>query len=335
MKSFPMFVRMSGREVIIIGGAEQAAQKTRLMLKTEAKIVVFAATLEPELEALAIAGEITHQTGAPSRQSLRDAALVFVASGNAEADKAAHGRAKSAGALVNVVDQPALCDVTTPSIVDRDPVVIAIGTEGNAPVLGRALKTQIEEMLDIRLGGYAALAGRLRTALAASMPADQRRQFWQWAFHGAPWQAHKRGAERAAAKMLKAAIAAGQVPGAAGDGALCVIGAGPGPRDLLPLRAVERLQNADVIYCDRAVSADMLELARRDAKRVFLKGSDWPAARTGEMIMAQARKGLRVVWLVPGAGSCPANLGPDAVEFIPGIAEQTAASQPILASKVS
>lgn len=331
MKSFPMFVRMVGREVLIIGGGEQAAQKTRLMLKTEAKIVVFAEALEPELAALASEGRIDHQGGAPSLQALRDAALVFVASGCADADLAAHGRAKSAGALVNVVDQPALCDVTTPSIVDRDPVVIAIGTEGNAPVLGRALKTQIEEMLDIRLGGYAALAGRLRGALAAAMPADQRRQFWQWAFHGAPWQAHKRGAERAAAKMLKAAIAAGEVPGDAGNGALCVIGAGPGARDLLTLRAVERLQNADVIYCDRAVPADVLELARRDAKRVFLKGSDWPVARTGEMISAQAAKGLRVVWLVPGVGSCPVGLG----EFIPGIAETLPVAQPILASKVS
>ena len=97
---------------------------------------------------------------------------------------------------MNVVDQPALCDATTPSIVDRDPVVVAIGTEGTAPVLGRAIKTQIEQTLDPRLGAYASLAGRLRDAVAAKVAKENRREFWRWAFHDAPWLAFKRGAER-------------------------------------------------------------------------------------------------------------------------------------------
>lgn len=99
---------------------------------------------------------------------------------------------------MNVVDRPELCDLTTPSIVDRDPVVVAIGTEGNAPVLGRRIKTQIEQMLDPNLGRFAAAAGRLRGMVARHVPQSQRRAFWREVFAGPIWQTFKRGSEREA-----------------------------------------------------------------------------------------------------------------------------------------
>ncbi len=303
MRSFPMFFRTSGRRVVIAGGGEQAAQKARLILKTDARIVLVAPALEPELAGLVADGRAEHRTGAITPDSFADAALVFIATGSPVADVALHALAKRAGATVNVVDRPALCDVTTPSIVDRDPVVVAIGTEGTAPVLGRSIKTQVEQMLDPRLGSFAALAGRLRDAVAERVPEARRRAFWRWALTETPWRTFRRGGEREAARLMKQAIADGG-PKEGGQGQIALVGAGPGARDLLTLRAVERLQEADVVFYDRLVDPAALELARRDAERVHVGKTvgahAWPQERISALIVAEARKGRRVVRLKSG-----------------------------------
>ncbi|MEY1556275.1 siroheme synthase CysG [Yoonia sp. R2331] len=304
MKSFPMFFRTTGRRVVIVGGGEQAAQKSRLLLKTDAQLVLVAATLEDELADLVAAGRAL-QVKTLDASVFTDAAMVFVGTGCPGFDAAAHALAKAAGCPVNVVDQPALCDITTPAIVDRDPIVVAIGSEGTAPVLTRQIKTQLERSLPQNLGGLAALAGRLRPAVARRVPQGQRRAFWAWVFKGAPRTDWTRGAERAAAGAIKDAIKARRAPDTASDmGHIALVGAGPGARDLLTLRAVERLQEADVIFYDRLVDAEVLELARRDAERVFVGkhvgAHQWPQDRINQMIVAAARKGARVVRLKSG-----------------------------------
>lgn len=339
MKSFPMFIRTSGRRVIIVGGGEQAAQKTRLILKTDAQIVLAAPELDLELAGLVAEGRAVHHAARIDEAFFKGSALVFVATGCAGADAAVHAIAKAADAVVNVVDRPELCDATTPSIVDRDPVVVAIGTEGTAPVLGRTIKTRIETLLSPRLGGLAALAGRLRGAVAEQLPENGRRAFWAWVFGGAPAALHNQGAEAEAAEQIKAAIANRQVPPGAGEGHIALVGAGPGARDLLTLRAVERLQEADVIYYDRLVDPDVLELARRDAERVFV-GKEvgahaWPQERITSVIVSEARKGRRVVRLKSGDPSIfgrateemkAAEAAGIPVEIVPGITAATAAA---------
>ena len=124
MKSFPMFLTMAERRVVIVGGDEQAAQKSRLILKTEAEIVLAAPELEPELAALVADGRASHYDGPITPDLFRGAALVFIGSGCPGIDASIHAIAKEAGVVVNVVDQPHLCDATTPSLVDRDPVVV-------------------------------------------------------------------------------------------------------------------------------------------------------------------------------------------------------------------
>ncbi len=156
MKTFPMFLQMAGRRVVIMGGGEQAAQKARLILKTEATVEIWSATFDAELSDLAASGRVTLHDGPITPHSFSDTALAFIATGCPGADMALHVLAKEGGAIVNVVDQPQLCDAITPSIVDRDPVVVAIGTEGTAPVLARQIKTKVEEMLEPRLGDFAA-----------------------------------------------------------------------------------------------------------------------------------------------------------------------------------
>ena len=338
MKSFPMFIRTTGRRVVIIGGGEQAAQKTRLILKTDAQIVLVAPQLDDELTAVVDQGRATHYTG-PITPAVFDAAMAFVATGCPATDACIHALAVSARCPVNVVDQPHLCDMTTPSIVDRDPVVVAIGTEGTAPVLARQIKTQIEQSLPINLGGLAALAGRLRGGVAARVPRPKRRAFWAWVFSGTARETWTRGAEREAAEAIKTAIAQGGAPRDNAEGSITLVGAGPGARDLLTLRAVQRLQEADVVFYDRLVDADVLELARRDAERVFVGkhvgAHAWPQDRINDVIVAQARKGLRVVRLKSGDPSIFGRAGEElesaraagiTVEIVPGVTAASAAA---------
>ncbi len=341
MKTFPMFLRMDGRRVLILGGGEQAAQKARLMLKTEAEIVVVSPELEPELAGLAAAGRILHWTALPA-DAFERVALVFAASGCRGADAAHAALARAAGVVVNAVDMPDLCEAFTPSLVDRDPVVVAIGTEGTAPVLARQIKTRVEEMLEPRLGDLAAFAGRMRDAVAMGVAQPRRRAFWRWVFDGKPRAMHARGAEAHAYAAIKDAVSAGAAPDAKDSGFVSLVGAGPGAGDLVTLRAVKRLQEADIILYDRLVGAEVLELARRDAERVCVGKAPgdaalperWSQDRINRLIVAEAREGKRVVRLKCGdpgifargaeeAEAC-AKAGID-WEIVPGITAASAA----------
>lgn len=303
MKTFPMFLQMAGRRIVIIGGGEQAAQKTRLILKTEASVEIWAPALDPELSGLAAEARITHQTGPITPNTFSDTALVFIASGCPGIDMALHALAKAGGATVNVVDQPQLCDAITPSIVDRDPVVVAIGTEGTAPVLARQIKTKLEEALEPRLGDLAALAGRMRGAAAARLGPRARRDLWRWVFNDRPRQLFTSGAERDAAKLIKTAIETGEFVATKG-GSVSLVGAGPGAKDLITLRGVQRLQEADVIYYDRLLDPEILELARRDAERIYVGKApgchSWPQEKITQTLVAAAKRGKRVVRLKCG-----------------------------------
>jgi uroporphyrin-III C-methyltransferase/precorrin-2 dehydrogenase/sirohydrochlorin ferrochelatase len=302
MQTFPMFLTMTGRTVIIAGGGEQAAQKARLIVRTTADIVLLTNEPDPELAGLAAAGRLRVVTD-PAAADWQAAALVFIATGCPGLDAALQAYAKARGAaVVNVVDSPALCDAFTPAIVDRDPVVIAIGTEGTAPVLGRSLRARIEVMLEPRLGDLAALAGRLRDAVEDRVPKARRRAFWDWVFAGAPRDLAAGGALDQAAQTIKAALSEGGI--GPQQGHIALVGAGPGAADLLTLRAHQRLQEADVIFYDRLVDPAVLDLARRDAERVFVGkavgANAWPQDRISGVIVAAARQGRRVVRLKSG-----------------------------------
>lgn len=335
MKTFPMFLQMAGRHVVIVGGGEQAAQKARLMLKTEARLVLVAQELDAELAAIVDQGR-AEQVSTLSVDVMRGAALVFVATGCVGADHAAHALAKAAGAVVNVVDRPALCDATTPSLVDRDPVVVAISTEGTAPVLARQIKSKMEILLEPNLGELAALAGRLRPTVNQSIPQRNRRFFWDWVFDGPPRQAMARGALRDAAKLIKETLAGGGTGPV--QGTIALVGAGPGAADLLTLRALRLLQEADIIFYDRLVDHAVLELARRDAERVFVGkevgASSWPQDRINAVIVAAARQGKKVVRLKSGDPGIfgrvteeldSARAAGIAVEIVPGVTAASAA----------
>src|SRR3954470_12836849 len=167
MRYFPMFLDMRDRRVVVVGGGEEALRKVRLLLKSEASVTLVADRLHPELDGLVSHGAVAWLGTCFEAAMLDGAALVFVAA-DAALEAAVSAAAQDRGIPVNVVDRADLSTVITPAIIDRDPLVIAIGTEGAAPVLGQGIRQEIEAMLPPRLGALARRAVQLRARVAAS-----------------------------------------------------------------------------------------------------------------------------------------------------------------------
>ena len=291
MNAFPVFMKLEHERALVIGGGEEAVRKARLLLKTSVKIEFLAAEINAEIAGLIAEGLAARASGESALAGVR---LVFVATGDEAEDARLGALARAAGALVNVVDRPELCDFFTPSIVDRAPLVAAIGTEGAAPVLARRIKTRLETLLEPQIGDLVALAAELRAEVAAQIPHEARRGFWLWAFAGEPRRLAAAGRLAEAEALMRAALAAGGAPEGE-PGAICVIGAGGAP-DLLTLRAAQRLQEADVILYDAELDPGFLEIARRDADRIAVSGE------AAALMRAEAESGRRVARLVVGEG---------------------------------
>ena len=303
MRYFPLFADLDRANVLVVGGGEPAAQKVRLLRKTAARITVMAAGLNAELEALKRDGALLHIRRRPQPADLDGQALVYAATGDRELEAGLFRAARARGIPINVVDAPELSTFITPAIVDRDPVLVAIGTEGSAPVLAREIKTRLESWLPANFGRLAECARALRQLVAARVAdARGRRRLWERLLQGAFRRAVLRGADGEALRIFKQELAAEVAQGAAGR--VVLIGCGPGDPDLLTLKALQRLQEADVLVVDRLVNPKILEYARRDAERIFVgKTPGGPAmaqAEINHLLVAHAAAGKVVARLKGG-----------------------------------
>lgn len=288
MRYFPIFVDLNDRPVTVVGGSEEALRKVRLLLKTGAVINVIAPALHEELAAEPRVSWIAKGYHAGL---LEGSALVY------SADSALNARvaedAKALGIPVNAVDNPDLSTFIVPSIVDRDPVVVAIGTEGTAPILGQGLRARIDAMLPQSLGDLARAAAGMRDRVAETIPAGNRRRgFWYRFFFGDVREAFIAGdscSYLAGVENLFAAEA--QAP----QGRVSFVSLGSDDPELLTIKAQRKLQEADVIVHDRAVPKAILELARRDAVRLAVKGELYDGAT--DLLLAEAKAGKLVVRL--------------------------------------
>jgi uroporphyrin-III C-methyltransferase/precorrin-2 dehydrogenase/sirohydrochlorin ferrochelatase len=202
---------------------------------------------------------------------------------------------------VNVVDCPELSSFIFPAIIDRSPVLVAVSSGGASPVLARRLRAQIEAALPARLGALARFLGRRRTAVKRALAPEARRAFWERLISGRTATEVLSGNETQAARTFASELR--RTDG--GPGEVWLIGAGPGDPDLLTLRALQLLQQADVILYDRLVPDAILERARRDAERVFVgkeSGEHAQQTRINELLVSLARAGKRVARLKGGDG---------------------------------
>ena len=303
MRYFPLFADLDGAGVLVVGGGEQAAQKVRLLCKTHARITVIAEAVSDELHALDGRGAIDLQRRAFRESDVEGRRLVYAASGARALDAAVAQAAMARGVPVNVVDAPELSSFITPAIVDRSPVTVAIGTEGAAPVLARDIRSRIEALLPANLGVLAARAQALRQRVAEAVSAPRaRRRLWERLLQGPYRRAVLSGAAAEADRILAAELEVGKERQPAGRVAL--IGCGPGDPDLLTLKALQRLQEADVLVVDRLVDARILDYARRDAERIFVgkapRGASTSQAEINRILVREAQAGKVVARLKGG-----------------------------------
>jgi uroporphyrin-III C-methyltransferase/precorrin-2 dehydrogenase/sirohydrochlorin ferrochelatase len=302
MRYFPVFADLDGADVLVAGGGEQAAQKVRLLRKTNARIAVVAEAVCAEIGDLAERKAIRLERRPFQERDVVGRRLAFVATGDRALDAAAARAATAHGVPVNVVDAPDLSTFITPAIVDRTPVTVAIGTEGAAPVLARELRARIESLLPANLGRLAARALALRPRLADAVADPRaRRRLWERLLLGPFRHAVLAGAEAEADRILANELEAGKRRHA---GRVALIGCGPGDPDLLTLKALQRLQEADVLVIDRLVDPRILDYARRDAGRIFVGkepgGPSTTQAEIDRILVGEAKAGKVVARLKGG-----------------------------------
>ncbi len=308
MDYFPIFLRLAGEPVLVVGGGEVAARKIDLLLRTSAKVTVVAPELIASLADKAAAGAIVHIDHEFQPQHLDGMRLAIAATDRHSVNAWVAHQAGRRNIPVNVVDDRDLSAFIMPAIIDRSPVVVAVGSSGDAPVLTRRLREKLESFLPQRLGALARLAGRLRPLVKTRLASlSARRRFWEQFFDG-PFAADLlAGRQDAADEALEGRIGellSNLPPRGRTEGDVALVGAGPGDPGLLTLRGLRALQNADVVLYDRLVSSEVLDLARRDAERIYVGKTAGKTAITQEQINALlvelAQQGKRVCRLKGG-----------------------------------
>ena len=303
MQHFPIFLALSGRDVVLSGGGAAALAKLRLLMKTEARLSVFAPAPAPEIVDWAAEGRLTLHRRPLAPGDVTGAALVYAADEDAETDAGTAALARDAGALVNIVDNLADSAFITPAIVDRDPVCVAIGTEGAAPVLARAIKADLEARLPATLGLLARLGKAFRHMAEALPMGRPRRDFWADYYFRAGPRALERGGEEKVNAALQTLLEKHQNATPI-KGHVAFVGAGPGDPELLTLKARKALDTADVVIHDRLVSPEILELARREAVLIDAGKQGFGPAMAQEeinrLIVQHTAAGAQVVRLKGG-----------------------------------
>ena len=294
----PVFFDLKGRRVVVAGAGDALVWKVELVAAAGAYVDVFTMDRSADLEALCAAppaGSIRIIEREWRGDDLRGACLAIGALGGAAAELFATA-AREHGVPVNIVDAPEISTFSFGTIVNRSPVVIGISTAGVAPVLGQSIRSKIEALLHPALAAWATAAARLRGHINARLPmGPARRDVWR-KFADRALAARSEPAERELSSVSRAGVAEG--------GSVALVGAGPGDPELLTLKALRALQSADIILYDRLVSPEILELARREAKRMLVgKAGNGPRCRQDDinaLMVKLARGGQRVVRLKGG-----------------------------------
>jgi uroporphyrin-III C-methyltransferase / precorrin-2 dehydrogenase / sirohydrochlorin ferrochelatase len=338
----PVFLALEGKRAVLAGGSAAAAWKAELLSAAGARVAVYAAA--PSEGMLQVAanpprGAIEINRREWTVSDLQHAAVAIGAIEDDESAAAFASAARAAGVPVNVIDKPAFCDFAFGAIVNRSPLVIGISTDGAAPIFAQAIRAKLEALLPKGFADWAAAAARWRAAVKSTgLPFSGRRKFWQLFTAHAMQDPHAEPTQTDFDRFIAEVQGLG---GATEDGSVTLVGAGPGDAELLTLRAVRALQSADVILFDDLVSREVLDFARREARKMLVgKTGFGPSCKQDDinaLMVSLAKQGKRVVRLKGGdplifgraaeeiAACRAANI---AVEVVPGItAAQGAAAR--------
>jgi len=308
MEYLPVFLQLRSQLSVVVGGGRIAARKVELLLRSGSRITVVAPELSEDLRKLLDGGALTHIASPFEPAHLDAAALVVAATGLREVNQSVSAAARARRIPVNVVDDPQDSTFIFPAIIDRSPIVVAVSSGGHAPVLARGVREQFEALLPGRLGALARFMGERRSAVRHALLSAARRPFWERIVRGRVGARVLAGDEAGASTAFERELRTSHLTSSAATGGRALgecylIGAGPGDPDLLTLRALQLLQQADVVLYDRLVPGAVLERARREAQRVFVgkhAGDATAQDRINHLLVYYAQQGLRVARLKGG-----------------------------------
>jgi len=302
MDFLPLFHKLQNRRVLVVGGGEIALRKARLLADAGATLRVVSPDVGRELCQLVEHGAGELVLRGYQAEDLNGVSLVIAATDDVPLNAQISEQAQAIGIPVNVVDAPALCSVIFPAIVDRSPLIVAVSSGGDAPVLARLIRAKIETWIPATYGQLAGLAKIFRAQVKNLFPdVQQRRVFWEDVFQGQIAESAFAGKLGEARRLLEEKIN-GAAPQALGE--VYLVGAGPGDPDLLTFRALRLMQQADVVLYDRLVAPAIVELCRRDAERIYVgkRRADHavPQEQINQRLIDLAKSGKRVLRLKGG-----------------------------------
>ena len=267
MKQLPIFFNMKGRSCLVIGSDHAAWCKIELLLSAGAHVHVNAKALHPEMKLHLNKGNLSFAEKEITCIEDTAFALVFIAECEAQRASSLSAQCQQLGIPVNVVDQPALCSFTVPSIIDRSPITIAIGSAGSSPILARRLRSQIESLIPKALGTVAKLMGKHRALVAKKIPFSERRAFWDATLDGPITQQVLDGETQAAEQALIESILNRRTIDNSQNRQVTIIDARHNRCELMTLQSVQALHRAEHIVHAPSLDHEILRLARRDAHR--------------------------------------------------------------------
>lgn len=304
MDYLPLFFNLKQQPCLVVGGGEIAVRKASLLARAGAHIKVVSCDISDDIRQLLSGPEHSLVEKPYDAGDLDGARLVIAATDDLPVNQQVSQDAKTRGIPVNVVDNPALCTFILPAIIDRSPIVIGVSSGGQSPVLARLIRSKLESTIPASYGRLGHLVGRFRDAVKRKFSdVNQRRIFWESVMNGPIAEYVFAGKEQRAEVMLQQKLETVNEADIA-KGEVYLVGAGPGDPDLLTFRALRLMQQADVVLYDRLVSPDILELIRRDAKRIYVgKRRDdhaVPQDEINQYLVDLAEQGHRVCRLKGG-----------------------------------
>jgi uroporphyrin-III C-methyltransferase/precorrin-2 dehydrogenase/sirohydrochlorin ferrochelatase len=305
MNHLPIFVKLAQQSCLVVGGGEVAERKVALLRRAGAEISVVAPRLNAGLKLLREQKGISHTAGSFEARHLEGKRLVIAATDEQAVNKAVAEAAEAAGVLCNIVDDNEASAFILPAIVDRSPVTVAIGTDGNAPVLAQRLKSKIEAWLPVRIGELARQAGRWRDPVKRRFGSlEERRRFWQRFFDGPIAERILANRTSDADKLIRREFMAGVMSRERPSGEAYIVGAGPGDPGLVTMRAQQLISQSDVILYDRLVARPILDYARKEAELISVGkragASEVRQDSINELLVDLVRHGRRVCRLKGG-----------------------------------
>ncbi len=303
MKSFPIFINLIHKPVLVVGGGDVALRKIEMLLRADAKITVIASKLCKQLQDYQKLKKIHVKIKTFEKNDLVRSVLIIAATDNKKINLLVSKTAQGLNIPVNVVDEPSLCTFTMGSIIDRSPLLIAISSEGNAPVLAKFIREKIEALIPHSFSKLASIMGSMRDTVKGRYESSQsKRIFWENFIDHPLVRQFLNQTKKLSDKQLMTLVKRNKLQKKQGE--VFLVGGGPGDPDLLTFRALHLMQRSDICLYDKLISKDVLNLVRRDAELIYVgKEEDRhtvPQEKINQLLIKLAKKGNRVLRLKGG-----------------------------------